>query len=121
MVTMPDSQLESMYPDMYYRMYPEVVRECDRMEMVYGEEYMPGREELDKMMDNIFVKLNVDIDISTGSLQASADSIETQVYGGRGILRDLAGILLIRELLGRRRRRRPYFPYGYGYDFGRFY
>lgn len=115
MVNMPEENLERMYPEIYYKIQPEVERQCDMLDMTYGYMYAPSRQDVDRMVDDIYSRVEqYDMETSARQVSADADSVETQFFGGRGALRDLVGILLIRELLDRRRR--PFFPYG---GFGR--
>jgi len=119
MVSMPEQQLEMMYPRIYHIIYPEVVRHCDMMDMTHGPAHMPTRERLEKIIDDITVKVEVNVDVVIN--QEPREAGERQLgFGGRRLLRDLVGILLIRELIDRRRR--PFFgpPFsgGFGPGFG---
>lgn len=115
MATMPEQQLERMYPRIYYIIYPAVVRHCDMMDTTYGSMYIPTRDHLEKMIDDITVIVEVDVDVAIK--QESGESEERQFgFGGRRLLRGLIGILLLRELL--RRRRRPFFGFPFGGGFG---
>jgi len=115
MMTMPESHLERMYPKVYYIIYPVVVRHCDTMDTTYGPMYMPAREEVERMVDNIYAKVEADVNVTIK--QDSREPEERQLgFGGRRLLRGLIGILLIRELL--RRRRRPFFGFPFGGGFG---
>lgn len=104
--------LERMYPDTYHIIHPMVVTACN---MVTG----PVSEEmLDNMTNDIYDRAEKDsrisIDINIGveirenenSKQLSEDSRQRPRRRNR-FLRDLIRILLIRELLNRRR---PGFP-----------
>lgn len=70
----------------------------------------PSREQLEAMVDDIYCMLEADVEISI----PEDDKDRQFVVGGRRLIRDLASILLIRELL---LRRRPY-PYSYPYPYG---
>jgi hypothetical protein len=112
MMTMPQDQLESMYPEAYYSVYPAVQHHCDEMGIMPGMAVNPTKEQLDGMVESI--ANNVESHKGANEVLA-AESEKRQPYGafglgGRRFLRDLVGILLIRELL----RRRYYSPYGYG-------
>lgn len=105
MAVMPKEQLEIMYPRIYYIVYPAVQGYCDMMGIRPGVMYSPTKQELDRMVEGICrsVEGQVAMDENTGP-----DSRQPFYgYGGRGFLRDLVGILLIRELL----RRRPFYGY----------
>jgi len=117
MMNMPEQQLEMMYPRIYYIIYPAVIRQCDMMDMTYGLMHIPAREQVEKMIDDITVKVEVDVDVAIK--EESREPEERQLgFGGRRLLRGLIAILLIRELL--RRRRRPFFgfPFGGGFSPG---
>ena len=115
MMTMPEQQLETMYPKIYYIIYPVVVHHCDMMDSTYGCMYMPKREEVEHMIDNIYTKVEVDVDVAIK--QEPRESEERQFgFGERLLLRGLIGVLLLRELL--RRRRHPFFGSPYGRGFG---
>lgn len=85
------------------------------MEMTYGKMYTPTSEQLESMIDKICEKLESEVD---DLIKQEMDKDDRQFgFGGRGLFRSLISILLIRELL---RRRRPYGGYpgyygGYGY------
>ena len=97
--------------------YPMVRRKCDMMD-ASGNPGMypyPSYEMIEKMIDELygeckkqhpemFKKYRID----------SAESETEQYYGPQGLFRGLLGILLIRELLDRRRFR-PMYGFGYGY------
>lgn len=109
--------LEKMYPEIYNSMYPMVKSECDMMDEKHGKHHCPSREELDAMRDRILKKLDIECKdddedyCENGSHRDSYYRIP-RPYGGRRAVRDLTDILLLRELIGRRRP--PYYgpPYG---------
>ena len=53
MLMMPEDQLERMYPKIYYIINPIVMKQCNIMDEAYGPDYIPTREELERMIDNI--------------------------------------------------------------------
>ena len=115
MMNMPEQQLEMMYPKIYFIIYPVVMQHCDMMDMSHGSMHNPTDEEMEAMTENIAVKVEADVD---AAIKQDGGEGERQFgFGGRRLLRGLVGILLIRELL--RRRRRPFFGYPYygGYGF----
>lgn len=117
MMAMPEQQLERMYPRIYHVIYPVVVRHCDMMDMTYGQSHIPTHEEVERMIDDIYVKVETDVDVIIK--QDPREFEERQLgFGGRGLLRGLIGILLLRELIGRRRRPFFGFPFGGGFGFG---
>ncbi len=112
--------LESMYPEVYHTIYPEVVRHCNMLDNAYGQMYMPNREELEPVIENIYE--NVDEKIKNQSIDEK-DQDKTLQYRRGGFLNDLVWVIFLNELLGRRRRRRYpgygyYPPYGYYSPFG---
>ncbi len=121
MMEMPQDQLESMYPKCYYIIYPEVNRHCDMLNKIYGTMYNPSRKQLEEIVD--------EIDNSVGSYvdaeyqEQDENDTENRQFGvgyfGHGsrrrFRRDLISILLLRELL---RRRRPHYYGGYPLHYG---
>lgn len=112
-------QLESMYPDAYYTIYPEVVRHCNMLDRAYGQMYMPNREQLEPVIEDIYT--NVDNKIKNQSMDEKEQE-KTLQYRRGGFLNDLVWVIFLNELLGRRRRYpgygyyppyRPYSPFGY--------
>lgn len=116
MMEMPQDQLESMYPKCYYIIYPEVNRHCDMFNKMYGTMYNPSRKQLEEIVD--------EIDNSVGSYvdaeyqERDENYTENRQFGlgsRRRFRRDLISILLLRELL---RRRRPNYYGGYPLHYG---
>lgn len=101
MMTMPDQQLEAMYPRIYNVIYPAVVQCC--MMMGTGM-YAPTKEMLDAMADRVMDMTGDEVEAAIGP--DTAEEERQLGFGRRSLVRDLATILLIRELLGRR----PYYP-----------
>ena len=107
--------LERMYPDTYRIVYPMVVSACDMVTMPVTEEMV------DRMTDNIYdraasdSRISIDINIGLESREDSNDrqfsnqSMQRRPRRNR-FFRDLIRILLLRELL-RRRRRFPMRPF----------
>ncbi|HHW47159.1 MAG TPA: hypothetical protein GXX14_00870 [Clostridiaceae bacterium] len=117
MMTMPEHQLEAMYPRVYYIVYPVVVGHCDMMDTTYGPSYIPTREQLEAMVDDIYARVERDVDAEI--MKGSRELDERQFgIGRRNLLRSLISILLIRELISRRRRPFfgfPFFGGGFGF------
>ncbi len=106
-------QLESMYPDIYHVVYPEVFRHCNMLDNAYGQAYIPNREQLEPVIEDIYA--NVDKKFNNKSTEDSEQEKALQYRRG-GFLNDIVWIIFLNELLGRRRRYRPsprYRPYGY--------
>jgi hypothetical protein len=114
-MSMPQHQLESMYPKTYQIMQPVVDSVCDDMMMPYGQAFTPTNEQLESMVDKVYTKVEIDIDIA---IKQSPREEERQFFGGgRRLLRDFIRTLLIAGLI---RRIRPYpfypgYPGYYGY------
>lgn len=100
---MPEYQLEMMYPESYYIIYPEVIRHCDIFDNSYGTMRMPKNEEIDRMVDNITGKVETEVEsaVKPGMREEDARLIG---FGGRGLLRDFTRVLLLREFFMRRHR-----------------
>lgn len=106
------------YPQIYYRVFPRIRSICEEMDVPSNPCMYPypSEETISSMTDRILEEVvendlsGLDYEIRVGRRQF--------VFGGRRVLRDLISILLIRELL-RRRRRPPFFPFGAFGGFGR--
>lgn len=91
--------LDAMYPDIYHRVYPHVKQMCEMYDNPSNPDFYPypTRHGIEKMTDHIYNKVLPEMrDVST------EEDISAQQFR-RGLLRDLILILLIRELLRRRR------------------
>ncbi|MFZ7130905.1 MAG: hypothetical protein ACOWWR_00930 [Eubacteriales bacterium] len=107
MVDMPQQELESMYPTIYFIVYPMVCRYCDMMDNTYGDMYVPNQKELSNMVD----KMMEEMDIENIPMEPKSKDVSTKQWN-RDAARDLLSILFLRELLDRRRYRRyPPYPY----------
>lgn len=97
------SQLMDMYPDIYRRVYPRVQGVCQHYDL-------PSNPRMYPRVDPTMVEEMVEEAYRLCTQEISAEQ------WGRGAIRDLVTILIIRELLGRRRRR-PGMPYDFGGPF----
>lgn len=91
--------LDSMYPEVYYRVYPYVKQMCEMYDNSSNPDLYPypTREAVEKMTDSIYHRV-------MGEMKnLSADEEITVKQFERGLFRSLIAILLIRELLRRRR------------------
>ena len=80
MMTMPEQQLENMYPNIYNIINPVVEKHCDNMDMKYGTMYCPKKEELEATTDNILAE--VEHDVAT-AIEKEAGMGERQLgFGG---------------------------------------
>lgn len=120
----PTEELENMYPEIYHRVYPKIVSACEMMDTptAYGMYPYPSRDAVERLTDNIYDETVKEI----GNIEGNMENTRQPVffggghggfggyggYGRRPFLRDLIGVLLLRELIGRRR---PYYPYPYPY------
>lgn len=111
MVAMPEQQLEAMYPDEYHIIYPAVKSHCDAMNTTYGIEHIPTPEQMKAMVEDIVQKVEKDVE-TVVKKGAGAEGDRQFGFPARRLLGGLAGILLIRELIDRRR-----FPYYGGVPF----
>lgn len=92
--------LDSMYPDIYHRVYPYVKQMCEMYDNSSNPDLYPypTREAIEKMTDSIYNRVMVEMkDLSLD------EEITAKQFFGRGLFRSLITILLIRELLRRRR------------------
>ncbi|SCX79121.1 hypothetical protein [Alkaliphilus peptidifermentans] len=96
------SGLTDMYPDVYRRVYPRVREICHHMDVPTNPRMYP---QVDPRMIEEMVGQIYEMEMSQPYAQQF-----------RGVFRDLITILVLRELIGRRRRypRRGYGP-GVGY------
>jgi hypothetical protein len=137
MVEEEDEQdLAMLYPNLYSRVMPMVRHHGDQLESRYGAMYCPTRSELGRMTDDIYDRLEKDINVEQydddhddendnneheyeyrGFYRDNDEEARQRPRRRRRFLRDLIAILLLRDLHRRRRRRRRRRPYygGYGY------
>lgn len=115
MMTMPQQQLETMYPMTHRIISPVVERTCDKMSMAYGPMFTPTDEQIESMTDDVYG--NVEMDVETAIRQSNREGERQILGGGRRLLRDFIRTLLILSLI---RRRRPFFgfPGQFGPGFG---
>ncbi len=105
--------MDCVYPEIYYKVQPFIIMACDQMDM----HQMPTQAMIDQMADNIHddvCRMYPDMAEYTQNYlgNANADQSETvqtrdprmfdRRFRRRGLFRDLIGILLLQELLGRR-------------------
>lgn len=115
----PAEQLENMFPETYNIIKPEVEKACDNLMDKKGGK-CPSKSEVEAVTNEIAKKVEPAVE---AAVKNSPSAEERQFsFGGRRILRDFVGALLITSLIGRR----PFFYpgfYGYPYPFfpGSFY
>lgn len=105
------------YPELYYRIYPKVIRSINNhLDNNFSNE-MINEEKFDLIVDDVYRNLTdecpeINSDPNERRGRARAKSTQSIFYGRRQIVRDLISILLISELL----RRNSYggnYPYPY--------
>ncbi len=117
-----DEDLEKMYPEMYYKLYPMVKMHCDRIERKCGWMESPTDKDLKEACEDMYENIKdyleeMDEDDKDDHDDDNCYSRQYS-YDRRRPINDFLRILLIRELAGRRRRRRrrrpmPYYGYWY--------
>jgi hypothetical protein len=112
---MPTEDLESLYPQTYNVIAPVVENACEKWMGKHGEQ-CPSKDDFDAIVSDVYNKVESNVE---AAIKNSPVSEERQFFGGgRRILRDFIGALLITNLI--RRRRRPFFG-GFGFPFGGFW
>ncbi len=113
MAEMSQENIENMYPKIYHIVNPACDIACENLHMKKGEMHTPTQEELDMMVESVYNKVESEVE---AEIAKDENKNNRQLgFGGRRLLRNLIGILLIRRLL----RRRPFQP-GFGSPFGGF-
>ncbi|NLK72063.1 MAG: hypothetical protein GX285_03470 [Clostridiales bacterium] len=95
--------LENMFPETYHVVYPEVVRQINMMENMYGPVEMPTKSQLESNVEQIFENVKNIVK------ERSISSRDYEALQRGGFFRDIIWILFLQELIGRRRRRHPFF------------
>jgi len=105
-----EEELENLYPETYNVIAPAVEDACDKWMSKFGEK-CPSNAEYETMVEDIYKKVEPAVE---AAIKKSPVAEERQIFGGgRRILRDFIGALLITNLI--RRRRRPFFGFpGFG-------
>ncbi|MBU5675908.1 hypothetical protein KQI88_05730 [Alkaliphilus sp. MSJ-5] len=101
--------LESMYPEIYHRVYPKVMHMCMMMDHPNNPEMYPcpRRETVERMADDIYMQTMMEMGGEWEDWQPMSQQFPEfgrDRFGRRPFLRDLIFILLIRQLLRRRGR-----------------
>lgn len=113
MLCMPCQKMEMMYPKIYHMINDKVKHYCDMMDMKYGTTYMPTKDEMHSMAEDIYKDMGSKVE-EMQEYQEAEEKNERQLgFGGRRLLRDLILIQLIRELT---RRRRKHYGNIYGFE-----
>ncbi|NLZ49288.1 MAG: hypothetical protein GX895_11030 [Clostridiales bacterium] len=112
-----ERQIEMLYPRSYYIIYPHVRYQCDMLERKYGKNYCPTKEEMEDILEDIYIKVEKELDKDDDDKKdkdhcRGEDRKRRRPYDRRRLLNDLIGIILIGELLDRRR---TYYGPGFWY------
>jgi hypothetical protein len=110
-----EQDLAMFYPGLYNMVMPLVMYHGDQMEMRYGAMYSPTRDEVGKVTDDIYDRLETGMNIDEYDGQDEDEEGSRQRPRRRRFLRDLIRILFLRDLHRRRRRRRRRRPHYGGY------
>ncbi|WZL73448.1 hypothetical protein QBE52_01575 [Clostridiaceae bacterium 35-E11] len=96
-----EMEAKKIYPEIYRELHPYVKKVCEREDHMYNPMMhpFPNQEAMENMINEIYENYNEE------KKYRKAD----RGYGSGGIIRDIITIILIGELLGRRRRRIPYY------------
>jgi len=117
-----DEDLKNMYPKIYIRIYPMVKQHCDMMMSWYGPMYCPSNDEMDHMCKEVcdryekYYRDDEDDEHHEHREDSNDDDMRQRPRFSRRGVGDLARILFIGDLLGRRRRRR-FFDHGFDHEF----
>jgi len=101
-----EEELENLFPETYKVISPVVENACDKWMGKFGEK-CPSNADVESMVEDIYKKVEPAVE---AAIKKSPVPEERQFFGGgRRILRDFIGALLITNLI--RRRRRPFFGF----------
>jgi hypothetical protein len=101
---MEEEELKTMYPNIHGKLMPMIKHSCDNHEAMHGKMHCPRHEDIKDMSDEIYKGIEADLDEDFG--EDEDDESRIRRYGRGNAVRDLIGILLLNEFIGRRRRRR---------------
>jgi len=101
-------EIESIYPEIYKVVYPEVVSQCNKLDNNHGRMYMPTLAELEPIANEIYSKMEAQL-----NKLPDTNEQEKLQYGYRrqGFFSSLIGLIFLGELFRRRRRFYPRYPY----------
>jgi len=103
MVDMTELQLEEMYPRIYFIIYPIIIHHCDLLDAQHGDMHVPSKDTFNEMVESVHSRVSDDLDAN------NQQGIEIKQWNrDTPEVRDLISIILLRELLQRRRRPRRY-------------
>lgn len=98
-----DEDLKCLYPKIYFKTYPLIQNYCNILEKEKGKDYCPCQKEMDYACKEIYEKIKPQLDNENN---IDDHCRQPHRYRRRHAVRDLIGIILINELLDRRRIRR---------------
>ncbi|APH14920.1 hypothetical protein NPD5_1655 [Clostridium sporogenes] len=90
-----EDNLKSLYPKIYFKIYPLVKEHCEIMKKEKGKEYCPSEKEVDTVCKEIYKRIKPELD------DDEDDYTRQRRYRRRHAINDLIRIILISELLGR--------------------
>lgn len=115
------------YPELYYRMYPMIEDSISRFLRDNPVDSDLTDEQVQDMVDEIYERMirecpeiDMDPDERGGRRTQDIGAQQRPFYGRRRLSRDLITLILLSRLFDRRRRRRrsPFYDYGYpGYGY----
>jgi len=102
-----DDDLKKMYPKIYIKIYPMVKHHCDMIEAKHGKGHCPSKDDMDRMCKDICDKCaghHRGDEIDDYDVNEDNDTRQRRLYGRRRGIYDLARVLIVGSLIGRRRR-----------------
>lgn len=137
MKQMQMEELKMMYPKSYYLIMPHIKQHCDMMENKHGYMYCPTKREIEEIKDEIYKCIDKELDECKDEDESDEkhhderyeyeeEQLRQRGYGRRQAVRDLIGVALIGELLGRGPFvpypfYPPYYPFPPAYGYGWYY
>jgi len=103
---MGDKDLMKLYPKIYFIINPMVEYHCHMMEVMHGAMHRPSKDEMERMCKEICDKYEEHHKHDDKDNCKDNDMRQRGRYSRRRGISDLARILIIRNLIGRRRRHR---------------
>ncbi|KEJ03390.1 hypothetical protein N494_02265 [Clostridium botulinum A2B7 92] len=86
--------LKSLYPKIYFKIFPLVKERCEIMKREKGKEYCPSEKEVDTVCKEIYKRIKPELD------DDEDDYTRQRRYRRRHAINDLIRIMLISQLLG---------------------
>ncbi|MGH4120563.1 hypothetical protein [Clostridium sp.] len=110
-----NEDLKMLYPEMHIKIFPMVAHHCDMIVANFGTMYCPSKIHIDHISEEIcdkyekYYRVNFDDDNSDEDYDMRQR--RRRRPGRRNTIKDLVKILLIGELIGRRRGAPLYYNY----------